>query len=154
MASRMVNTHPRDRSVRRRASAHTHLEHPLTPDQNSYQAPPHDQYQQQGYGAPPQGHDNQVYDPNRSHSPYPPAQPQQQGYGQPQGYGGQQHGQPGYGDHAGAPGGAAEGDRGLGSTLIGGAGGAFLGNKLGGGALGTIGGLIAGAVGANVLSDK
>lgn len=47
-----------------------------------------------------------------------------------------------------------EGDRGLGSTLIGGAGGAFLGNKLGGGALGTIGGLVAGAIGANVLSDK
>ena len=37
---------------------------------------------------------------------------------------------------------------------IGGAGGAFLGNKLGGGALGTMGGLIAGAIGANVLSDK
>jgi len=48
----------------------------------------------------------------------------------------------------------AEGDRGLGSTLIGGASGAFLGNKLGGGALGTIGGLVAGAIGANALSDK
>jgi hypothetical protein len=30
----------------------------------------------------------------------------------------------------------------------------MLGNKLGGGALGTIGGLVAGAIGANMLSDK
>jgi hypothetical protein len=29
-----------------------------------------------------------------------------------------------------------------------------LGNKLGGGAFGTLGGLVAGAIGANVLSDK
>lgn len=37
---------------------------------------------------------------------------------------------------------------------MGGAGGAFMGHKLGGGALGTMGGMIAGAVGANMLSDK
>jgi hypothetical protein len=141
--------------------------------EKGYQAPPHDSYQQHqqsqqhGYGAPPQGQYDQSYDPNRSHSPYPPPQQhlqgyqdphqqqqqhgygdQQQGYGAPQPAYGQQHGQPG------APGGPAEGDRGLGSTLIGGASGAFLGNKLGGGALGTIGGLVAGAIGANVLSDK
>ena len=113
---------------------------------------------------------------NRGHSPYPPSAQQQQyhdptqQYGQ-QPYGQQQHGQQqhGYGDQqhqqgygqqqgqygqTGVPGDPADGERGLGSTLIGGAGGAFLGNKMGGGALGTIGGLIAGAVGANMLSDK
>jgi hypothetical protein len=42
----------------------------------------------------------------------------------------------------------------LGSTLIGGAGGAFVGHKLGGGPLGTIGGLVAGAMGANILDSK
>ena len=79
-------------------------------------------------------------------------------YGQQQqhGYGDQQHQQGQYGQPGvpGGPSGPADGERGLGSTLIGGAGGAFLGNQLGGGALGTIGGLIAGAVGANMLSDK
>jgi hypothetical protein len=89
-----------------------------------------DPNQQHGYGGQPGYGDHQ-----------------QQGYGQQPAYG-QPHGQPG------APGGPAEGDRGLGSTLIGGAGGAFLGNKMGGGTLGTLGGLVAGAIGANVLSDK
>lgn len=37
---------------------------------------------------------------------------------------------------------------------MGGAGGAFVGHKLGGGVLGTMGGMVAGAVGANYLSDK
>jgi hypothetical protein len=37
---------------------------------------------------------------------------------------------------------------------MGGAGGAFLGSKLGGGPLGTIGGALLGAVGANLLPDK
>lgn len=147
----------------------------LTICQGAYQPPP-----QQGYGAPPQIQVDHSYDPNRSHSPYPPSvqqhsgypapqdqhqqnqqygygqQPgygdhQQQGYGQQGGYGDQQHGQPG---QPGEPGGPVEGDRGLGSTLIGGAGGAFLGNKMGGGTLGTLGGLVAGAIGANMLSDK
>lgn len=161
-----------DRSVPSRALAHRRIllfswHWRLTTSQSQYPAPAHDSYgqaPQQGYGAPQQGHYDQGYDPNRSTSPYPPpaqhqqgyhdpnqqygAPQQQHGYGEQQGYGAQQHGQPG------APGGPAEGDRGLGSTLIGGAGGAFLGNKLGGGALGTIGGLVAGAIGANVLGDK
>lgn len=66
-----------------------------------------------------------------------------------------QYGQQGAYGQAG-PGGpdGPDGERGLGSTLIGGAGGAFIGHKLGGGPLGTIGGLVAGAVGANMLSDK
>lgn len=50
--------------------------------------------------------------------------------------------QPGYGYGApgGAPGGAGEGERGIGSTLVGGAAGAFLGKKVG---LGSIGGAVA-----------
>lgn len=46
------------------------------------------------------------------------------------------------------------GERGLGATLIGGAGGAFIGHELGGGALGTIGGIVAGAIGANMLEHR
>jgi hypothetical protein len=37
---------------------------------------------------------------------------------------------------------------------MGGAGGAFLGAKMGGGVLGTMGGMVAGAVGANMLSNS
>ena len=58
-------------------------------------------------------------------------------------------GQGGYGQ----PGNVAEGERGLGATLLGGSGGAFLGHKYGGGGLGTVGGLIAGAVGANLVEN-
>lgn len=91
------------------------------------------------------------YGENRGHSPYPP----EHQYGAPPapgaGYGEQQPGQ--YGQ-PGAPGEPADGERGLGSTLLGGAGGAFVGHKLGGGPLGTIGGLVAGAIGANVLDHK
>lgn len=54
----------------------------------------------------------------------------------------------------GGPGGAGEGERGLGATLIGAAGGGFLGHEVGGGALATIGGMIAGAVGANKLEGR
>ena len=49
---------------------------------------------------------------------------------------------------------SGEDERGLGATLIGGSGGAFLGKKLGGGGLGTMGGGILGAVAANVLDHK
>jgi hypothetical protein len=52
---------------------------------------------------------------------------------------GQQHGQQG------------EGERGLGATVLGGGAGAFLGHKMGHGALGTIGGLAIGAIAANAL---
>lgn len=45
-------------------------------------------------------------------------------------------------------------DRGLGATLVGAGGGGFLGHELGGGALGTIGGAIAGAIGANMLEKR
>lgn len=45
----------------------------------------------------------------------------------------------------------ADGERGLGATVLGGAGGAFLGHKMEGGALGTIGGLAIGAIAANAF---
>lgn len=50
----------------------------------------------------------------------------------------------------------SEADRGLGATLIGGGGGAYLGKKLGGGSpLGAIGGSVVGALAANMLEgDK
>lgn len=45
-------------------------------------------------------------------------------------------------------------EKGIGATLAGGGAGAFLGHELGGGALGTVGGMIAGAVGANALERR
>ena len=45
-------------------------------------------------------------------------------------------------------------EKGIGATLVGGGAGAFLGHELGGGALGTVGGMIAGAVGANALERR
>ena len=47
-----------------------------------------------------------------------------------------------------------EEERNLGASVLGGAGGAMLGRKLGGGTLGTIGGIVAGAIGASVLEEK
>jgi hypothetical protein len=44
-----------------------------------------------------------------------------------------------------------DGDRGLGSTLLGAAGGGFVGHKLHGGALGTVGGAVLGAVATNAM---
>ncbi|KAJ6035877.1 hypothetical protein N7540_000156 [Penicillium herquei] len=43
-------------------------------------------------------------------------------------------------------------ERGLGSTLIGGAGGAYVGHHMGGGGIATAGGAIIGALGANAVS--
>ncbi|KZF23327.1 hypothetical protein L228DRAFT_113989 [Xylona heveae TC161] len=54
----------------------------------------------------------------------------------------------------GAPGGGHEGERGLGATLLGAAGGGFVGHEAGGGALGTIAGTLIGAIGANVLENR
>ena len=45
----------------------------------------------------------------------------------------------------------ADGERGIGATLLGGAGGAFLGHKMEHGALGTLGGLAIGAIAANAF---
>lgn len=45
-----------------------------------------------------------------------------------------------------------EGERGLGSTIIGGAAGGYAGHKLGNGKLATAGGAVLGAVGANMAS--
>ena len=45
-------------------------------------------------------------------------------------------------------------EKGIGATLVGGGAGAFLGHEFGGGTLGTVGGMIAGAVGANALERR
>lgn len=91
---------------------------------------------------------------DRGHSPYPP----QQGHEQYQqggasasyyGAGAPQH-QQGYAPGPGGP----EGDRGLGSTLLGGAAGGFAGHKMGGGFLGTAGGAVLGAVGMNMATHE
>lgn len=122
------------------------------PEGQGYQSyNPEHQYQQgqyqgsPGYGQPPQ---------DRGHSPYPP---QQQQY--PQGGGGESSSY--YGGNApaqyqqGQPGAVGqEGDRGLGSTLLGGAAGGFVGKKLSHGILGTAGGAVLGAVGMNMATNK
>lgn len=94
------------------------------------------------------------YAHDRGHSPYPPQQHQ---YSQPHGgenssyYGGHQGGHAPHQGHTPVPAGA-EGERGLGSTLLGGTAGGFLGHKMAGGALGTVGGAVVGAVGANAAN--
>lgn len=47
-----------------------------------------------------------------------------------------------------------DGERGIGATILGGAAGAFLGNEFDKGALGTIGGALVGAIGANVVEKQ
>lgn len=87
----------------------------------------------------------------RDHSPYPPQQqfqpvganasyyaeaptPNQQGY--PPGQGG------------------PEDEKGLGSTVIGGAAGGYAGHKMGHGVLGTAGGAVLGAIGMNMATHS
>lgn len=53
--------------------------------------------------------------------------------------------------HPGAPPGP-EGERGMGSKILGATGGGFLGHKIGGGMLGTAGGALAGAAGMSMAS--
>jgi predicted lipid-binding transport protein (Tim44 family) len=83
----------------------------------------------------------------RGHSPYPPQQHQQGGQNASY-YGEAPPQQQGYASGPGGP----EGERGLGSTLLGGAAGGFAGHKMGGGFMGSAGGAILGAVGANIAS--
>lgn len=117
-------------------------------------------YQQpQGYGQPQQ----QQLDPqyggygDRGHSPsgYPGQGANSSYYGA----GGPGAGAPQYGaqgaypqgpDGSGGPDGP-EGEKGLAATVVGGAGGAFAGHKYAGGALGTLGGAVVGALGANAV---
>ncbi|KAJ6031005.1 hypothetical protein N7540_001737 [Penicillium herquei] len=121
----------------------------IDPTQPGQQYPPQYNAQVGGY-------------PNAPNYGYPPQQsgPQQSGPQQPYQSRGEsasyyQTGappqqQPGY-----APGpGGAEGDRGLGSTLVGGAAGGFAGHQMGGGFLGTAGGAILGAVGMNMATHE
>ncbi|KAF1992219.1 hypothetical protein K402DRAFT_1293 [Aulographum hederae CBS 113979] len=132
-------------------------ESPFPPQQGQYPPPSHDQYGQgQGYQSPPPpqiGYGQPPYEEQRGHSPYPPPVPYGQHpspgpHGEPQGY--PTHDQ----QYNGPPGGAAEGDRGLGATLLGGAAGGFAGHKMGGGTLATLGSAVVGAWGANKLEDK
>ncbi|KAB8337283.1 hypothetical protein FH972_021584 [Carpinus fangiana] len=144
------------------------------PQHQGGQYPDQQGYNQQGY--PPQ-HQQGGYPPQQGYGGGYPPQQDQHGYNQhgggypPQGqqqhggYGGQQHpqhgGAPPYQQqqHGGPPGQqygqqgqvGPEGERGLGASLLGGAAGGFAGHKMGGGGLGTIGGMVAGAIGANVL---
>ncbi|KAJ5725013.1 uncharacterized protein N7483_006370 [Penicillium malachiteum] len=113
--------------------------------QGQYQYPPQYSSQAEGY-------------PNAPNYGYPPQQngPQQQPY-QPRGENASYYQtnappqqQPGY-----APGpGCAEGDKGLGSTLVGGAAGGYAGHQMAGGFLGTAGGAILGAVGMNMATHE
>ncbi len=47
-----------------------------------------------------------------------------------------------------------DGEKGLGATLIGGAGGGFLGHEMGGGILGSLAGAVVGAIGMLHLLSK
>ncbi|KAJ5974316.1 hypothetical protein N7481_011526 [Penicillium waksmanii] len=91
---------------------------------------------------------------DRGHSPYPPQQHQQQ-Y-PPQGASASYYGNaPPQGQYGNAPGpGGPEGEKGLGSTLVGGAAGGFAGHKLGGGFLGSAAGAAIGAVGMNMATHE
>lgn len=115
--------------------------------------------QQQGYGQPAYG--QAPYGQQGQPPPYS-AGPQGQGYGGQPPYGQQQqypqgeaasyYGAQGQGYPAGP--GAPGDERGLGSTMLGGAAGGFAGHKMGGGFLGTAGGAVLGAVGANMVSHE
>ncbi|KAJ5614865.1 hypothetical protein N7528_008519 [Penicillium herquei] len=89
------------------------------------------------YGYPQQNAPRQSYQPHgESASYYQTGAPPQQ--------------QPGYAPGPGGP----EGEKGLGSTLVGGAAGGFAGHQMGGGFLGTAGGAILGAVGMNLATHE
>ncbi|KAI9831802.1 MAG: hypothetical protein M1819_004699 [Sarea resinae] len=116
------------------------------------------------YSGPPPSGSNQALAPQpgyeNNYSDYSGSAVQQHG-----GYAHPPQQQPPYGQDyrggeygalpTGAPGpDGKEGERGLGATLVGSAAGGFLGHEVGGGALGTLGGIIAGAVGANALEHR
>lgn len=89
------------------------------------------------------------YPDDREHSPYPPQQPYQQPGANSSYYGvGAHQEKPGQSPAPGGP----EGEKGLGSTVIGATGGGILGHKLGHGVLGTAGGALAGAAGMNIVN--
>ncbi|EEP77126.1 conserved hypothetical protein [Uncinocarpus reesii 1704] len=98
-------------------------------------------YDQQQYGGYPQGQQQQQQQPGQ-YGQYPQDQGHQQGY--PQQYG-QQPDQQG-----GAPGGAQDGERGLGGAITGGIAGGYAGSKANHGFIGTI----AGAVIGSLAEDK
>ncbi|MCJ1255276.1 hypothetical protein MMC24_003092 [Lignoscripta atroalba] len=112
---------------------------PAPPDYSSGYAPPVQQQYQPPASASQSYYDEHPHQTQSSHSHYDD---------HPSGPGA--YADRGYENHAPGVGGP-EGERGLGATLIGAGSGAFVGHELGGGTLGTIGGIIAGAVGANAL---
>ncbi|KAF5861382.1 hypothetical protein ETB97_000345 [Aspergillus alliaceus] len=135
----------------------------------AYNQPSHTQYPsygQQGhpppYNATPQqgaypgdyGHvqgSQMNLPPDGGHSPYPP---QQQSH---QGESASYYGASSQSGHAPQPGqapgpGGKEGEKGLGSSVLGAAGGGLVGHKLGGGLLGTAGGALVGAAGMNLVN--
>lgn len=83
-------------------------------------------------------------------SPYPPQQQHYQGESVSF-YGAQPGGPPPQQGHSPVPG-KPEGEKGLGSSLLGAAGGGLVGHKIGGGLLGTAGGALAGAAGMGLAS--
>ncbi|EON69899.1 hypothetical protein W97_09163 [Coniosporium apollinis CBS 100218] len=120
--------------------------------QGGYNTTPHQPGYDQG---PPPSHSPYPAPYNehqRAHSPFPPQ-------GQVEVYGGNQnggYGAPGPPGDYGVPGdssGPQDGERGFLGNTVGAAAGGYTGHKLCGGPLGTIGGIIAGVVGANLL-DK
>src|SRR5436189_270013 len=101
------------------------------PHQGQYGTPPPGEHQAY-YGSPPPG--GPGYDTRtQPYSGYPPASGENKAYygshgGQPQAH----HGaplQPGTPGAPGGPGGPGEGERGLGATMLGAAGGGFVGHK-------------------------
>ncbi|KAJ5088896.1 hypothetical protein N7456_012512 [Penicillium angulare] len=128
------------------------------------QAPPQNNYPQ--YGSGPSPNNQQPYPPpynqhggqqaGAANYGYPPQGASQQQYQNPgeassyYGTGAPPSAQAGYGPGPAGP----EGDRGLGSTLAGGAVGGFAGHKMGGGFLGTAGGAVLGAVGMNMATHE
>ncbi|KAE8309215.1 hypothetical protein BDV41DRAFT_439503 [Aspergillus transmontanensis] len=129
-----------------------HTQHPSYGQQQNY-PPPYSAGPQQGGYPGEYGHGQGSYmnpPQDGGHSPYPQQQYQQ---GESASYYGAST-QSAYASHPGqAPGPAGqEGEKGLGSSILGATGGGFVGHKLGGGLLGTAGGALVGAVGANLAN--
>ena len=88
----------------------------------------------------------------QGHKPSPYLSHQSQSYGENYSY---YHDAPPPGAEGAAPGTEApDGEKGLGSTVAGGAAGGYAAHKMGGGKLATAGGAVVGAVGMNMVSHK
>ncbi|KAJ5907624.1 hypothetical protein N7495_000306 [Penicillium taxi] len=92
------------------------------------------------------------FTPDPSPPPYQLQQQQQQQYGENASY--YQHNIPAGDEEASQIPEQTVGDRGLGSTISGGAAGGYTAHQMGGGKLATAGGALLGAVGMNMVSNK